>query len=85
MEEKIYSDAYYSHRPCDDCTHNSFNNGEDMKGCRAFPNGIPDEAKCGHSHKHILPGQIGDFIFTEAKYEDLTPLAQYFWNIRHKK
>jgi hypothetical protein len=47
-------------------------------GCRAFPNGIPDEAKCHHDK--IIDGQTGNFTFEEVKYEDLPLFTKTLWN-----
>lgn len=77
MEEKVSENSYIGNRLCDSCIHNYLNNDEGICGCRAFPNGIPDEAKYGHNHHKILKGQVGDYVYREARYEELSSFMKY--------
>lgn len=77
MEEKEYSNSYHGNRLCDDCVHNFLNNDEGVCGCRAFPNGIPEEAHYGHAHHNTISGQNGDYVYRKATYDELSPFAKY--------
>ena len=53
---------------CMGCDHFCLNNNDDMiYGCRAFPEGIPDNIGYFHSHDVVIDGQVGDFVYTPAK------------------
>ena len=55
---------------CFICDHFCRNNDDGlMMGCRAFPNGIPDDIGNEHDHDNVIKGQIGDYVFTPAKRE----------------
>ena len=56
---------------CFGCDHLSGNSLEFFgNGCRAFPDGIPLKIiGKPHSHDKIIEGQVGDFVYTRAKYE----------------
>lgn len=84
MEYKILKSGYISKSQCSDCIHNYINNGEGIGGCRAFPNDIPHYVKLPGSHNEVIHGQEGDFVFAKAKFEELSPVGQYFWKIRHR-
>lgn len=63
---------------CNQCKHACLNYGDGSgHGCRAFPNGIPEEAKGGYNHHKVLPGQVGEYVYELANYEDLSPFAKY--------
>ena len=38
-------------------------------GCRAFPNGIPREILLANRHDKPVEGQIGDYVFKQAKHD----------------
>lgn len=70
---------------CAKCKHYCFNFGDGSTfGCRAFPHGIPDKALGGYAHTEVINGQVGDFIFEEAKYEDLPEVGKFMWNRRSR-
>lgn len=70
---------------CNVCKHMCFNNNDGLTcGCRAFPNGIVDEAKGGYNHREIISGQIGNFVYEEANYNELPPFGKYLWDARKK-
>lgn len=85
MDKNDYSEAYITNSPCKDCIHNHINNGEGILGCRAFPDGIPQKAKYTNGHLKPIKGQVGDYVFKEAKFEELSPVGKYFWGVRHRK
>lgn len=63
---------------CHKCKHFHVNTNEiNQIGCRAFPSGIPDEARGGYNHLSILPGQEGEYVYEEANWEELSPFAQF--------
>lgn len=76
MKDEEHSNSYHGNRLCDDCVHNFLNNDEGTCGCRAFPDGIPDVARYGHAHHTLISGQVGDYIYRKAKYEELSPFAK---------
>lgn len=63
---------------CFVCEHFCRNNDDGLLcGCRAFPNGIPEEAMDGFNHSHILEGQIGEYVFTPRDENNLTEFAKW--------
>lgn len=84
MEDKEFKQKYISNPLCDSCIHLYLNNGESGFGCRAFPNEIPLEAQHGHNHHSVLEGQIGDYIYKEATYEELSPFGKHLYELKHK-
>lgn len=57
---------------CGICKHFWTNNKDGIfGGCRAFPDGIPDEAKEGNAHNKPIKGQIGDYTYEEALPDDI--------------
>lgn len=63
---------------CHKCKHFYLNVGENGRsGCKAFPDGIPDEVRGGYNHRNVLPHQVGKYVYEEAKWEELSPFAQY--------
>lgn len=84
MEEKVYENSYIGNHLCDSCIHLYLNNDEGSCGCRAFPKGIPDEANCGYNHHKILKGQVGDYVYREARYEELSSFGKYLYEGRNK-
>lgn len=68
---------------CFTCKHASMNNHDGLLGgCRAFPNGIPEEAKGGYNHHEVLPGQMGEYVYELANYDELPPFGKYLWDNR---
>lgn len=51
---------------CYNCKH--FNNME--PGCKAFPEGIPDEILQTNEHSKPLPEQKNDLVFTKISPEE---------------
>ncbi len=52
---------------CNKCRHFCLNHGDGTGiGCKAFPNGIPDEAMCNHYKK--IAGQKGEPLEELALY-----------------
>jgi len=45
---------------CFKCIH-----WNDLDGCEAFPDGIPDGILMNNEHSRPLPGQDNDFVFQE--------------------
>lgn len=83
MKEKEHKNPYIGDHLCDSCIHLYLNNNDKgNNGCRAFPNGIPNEAKCGYNHLKIIDGQIGDYVYQEAKYDELSPFGKYLYDGR---
>ena len=57
---------------CFGCDHFCSNNSDRLvRGCRAFPDGIPYKYGLGKEHFHdkVLDGQVEDFVYTPAKIE----------------
>ena len=53
---------------CFGCEHCHINNGDNLLvGCRAFPEGVPENIGWKHSHDEIVEGQIGDYVYKRAK------------------
>ena len=55
---------------CWGCDHWWVNNEDGIRGgCRAFPDGIPDEHFIGpkNSHDKVFKDQKNDFVYTPAK------------------
>jgi hypothetical protein len=46
-------------------------NYENIIGCPAFPEGIPDEILLTNEHSEIIEGQIGKFIFDPINEDEL--------------
>lgn len=66
---------------CFKCKHYCHNHGDGSGyGCRAFPTGIPDEAKLGYNHHSVINGQVGNFVYEETSYENLPPFGKYLWD-----
>ena len=83
MEEKTISDGYNDKSKCFECVHFYFNNGErDTSGCRAFPDEIPNIVMGGYNHDVALDGQVGDYVYQKATYDELCPFAQYLESLR---
>lgn len=51
---------------CFDCVHFDEING----GCKAFPDGIPDEILLTNKHSKPLPNQGNDIVFEEITDDD---------------
>jgi len=51
---------------CFDCKHFDDING----GCKAFPDGIPDEILLTNKHNTPLPGQGNDIVFEQINDDD---------------
>lgn len=69
---------YYSESRCHICEHFCRNNNDGLGcGCRAFPDGIPEEARAGYSHDSIIQGQVGDYVFTPRDENNLTDFAKW--------
>lgn len=83
-DKEKFSEAYIGNPLCFDCIHYHLNNGEGTIGCRAFPTEIPEEAQHGHNHLNVLPGQVGNYVFQEAKFEELSPFAKYLRKLQNK-
>lgn len=84
MEKKDYADSYRDRHRCFECAHYYFNNGEGTNdGCRAFPDGIPNNAHGGYSHKKVMTGQVGDFVYRKVTYDELCPFAKYLYDLRN--
>lgn len=50
--------------PCQECKHRL------LFGCKAFPNGIPDEIAQGIKlHDTVLPEQVGSYVFEKGESE----------------
>lgn len=74
---------YIGNPLCFECKHICHNHGDGTgHGCRAFPEGIPEEAQGGYNHHSVLPGQVGDYVYEKANYEDLPPFGKYLWDNR---
>lgn len=70
---------------CNECKHFCLNHGDGTgTGCRAFPNGIPDEARGGYNHHNVLEGQVGDYVYEKANYDELPPFGKYLWDKRRE-
>ena len=66
---------------CFKCKHYCINHGDGTgSGCRAFPNEIPEEVRYGYNHHSVFPGQVGNYVYEEAKYEELPPVGKFLWN-----
>lgn len=86
MDEKDYTSSYRDKQKCFECAHNFFNNGEGKNdGCRAFPDGIPNKVNGGYTHDEVLPGQVGNYVYRKATYEELCPFAKYLYDLKHRK
>lgn len=85
MDKEKYEIAYIGNALCPSCIHLFINNGEEGWGCRAFPKGIPLEAKHGHNHHSVIRGQIGDFVYRKAEYEELSPFTKYLYKLLQSK
>ena len=83
MENNKHSESYTSNNLCASCIHHSINNGEDYRGCRALPDNIPDIAMSGNNHHKVLQGQVSDYVYQKAKYEELSPLGKILWDLRN--
>jgi hypothetical protein len=53
---------------CENCKY--FYDHEPRVPCPAFPKGIPDEIIGENDHSKVIPGQVGDYIFTPMKKND---------------
>lgn len=70
---------------CFKCEHFCSNNYDGLGcGCRAFPNGIPDDVKCWQ-HTCIFEGQVGTYVFKELPEEVSTPFKEYVDYIKKHK
>lgn len=85
MEEENIVQKYRCNIPCYNCIHHFLNNGEFSKiGCRAFPNGIPNIILNGNNHNQIIKGQVGNYVFKKALYNELSPLGKILYNRRNQ-
>ena len=73
MDKNIITDGYIdtSKAICYRCEHSAENNLDPdlLCGCRAFPNGIPREMLLANRHDKPVEGQIGDYVFKQAKHD----------------
>ena len=84
MEIKEYNQRYSGINLCGECIHLFLNNGENGYGCRAFPEGIPQDVQHGKNHLSVIPGQRGNYVYKKAAYEELSPLAKHLHDLKHK-
>lgn len=64
---------------CHKCKHFCLNHGAGTGiGCKAFPDGIPNNAMFEHST--IIPGQKGEFVFEQVQYDELPPFTKWMWD-----
>lgn len=76
-ENKTIHDREILNPLCDSCRHLYLNNGEGIIGCRAFPDGIPDDVYGGYRHRQIYTGQVGIYVYEKIKEEELSAFMKY--------
>jgi hypothetical protein len=50
---------------CEQCVHKY--TGEDEFGCKAYPEGIPEDILVGEKHTEVRDDQIGKFVYEKRE------------------